>query len=122
VTHYLSLELRTRNFSISIIELIKTINITLLNRAIISQLLRSSTSIGANYCEASESESRKDFVHKIYVCRKEARETKYWLNLLAQTNPEKSSDLRELWKETHEILLILASMSRVRQAQRSSHK
>jgi len=76
------------------------------NKNIISQILRSATSVGANYCEANNAISKKDFKNKIFICRKEIQETKYWLELLALTNTEKTNDLRKLWKEAHELSLI----------------
>ncbi len=55
---------------------------------LIGQLGRSATSIGSNYCEADDDESRKDFKDKIGICKKEARETKYWLKMIVTTVPE----------------------------------
>jgi len=74
-----NLEGRTMKFSENIIDLIKTIKINEINKPIIKQLIRSATSIGANYNEANGASSRKDFKNKIFICKKEAKETKYWL-------------------------------------------
>ena len=60
---------------------------------LLSQLIRSGTSIGANYCEADHAESRKDFEHKIGICKKEANETKYWLRMIAKAVPEQRTDI-----------------------------
>ena len=100
------LEERTRNLSKNTLRLVKTISIGELNRNIVNQLLRSVTSVGANYCEANGASSKKDFVNKIYICRKEIQETKYWIELLAEVQESKKAELRILWKEAHELTLI----------------
>lgn len=73
-----------------------------------TQLIKSSGSIGANYCEATEAESKKDFQHKIGICKKETKETKHWLRLLACANPNLKDRFRSLWKEAQELLLIFS--------------
>lgn len=83
---------------------------TLMNRTLISQGIRSGTSIGANYMEADGAESKKDFQHKIAICKKEAKETMHWLRMLAKANPDRSGDCRKLWKESHELVLIFSSI------------
>jgi len=100
------LEERTTNFAENLIEFCKQIRITDLNNNTIKQLLKSGTSIGANYCEANNASSKKDFRNKIYICKKEASETKFWLRILAKSNPEQINKIRILWKETHELNLI----------------
>lgn len=100
------LEERTAKFGEQIISLcgkIKTNNIT---APLINQFVRSATSIGANYCEANNASSKKDFRNKIFICKKEAQETKYWLRMLAQAIPEKKEELKVLWKECQELTLI----------------
>ena len=82
-----------------------------INENIISQLAMSTTSVGANYCEANGASSRKDFRNKIFICRKEIQETKYWLEILAESNPEIKDKLRKLWKEAHELTLIFNKIS-----------
>lgn len=81
-----NLEQRTATFSKDIISFCRIINKDAINNPIISQLVRSATSIGANYYEANGASSKKDFKNKIYICKKEARETKYWLQIIAETN------------------------------------
>ncbi|MFN3302083.1 MAG: four helix bundle protein, partial [Patescibacteria group bacterium] len=93
------LEERTTKFSEDIIDFIKNLKRDEINRNIIVQLVRSATSIGANYCEANASSSKKDFRNKIYICKKEANETKYWLRLLAKAQPELKDKIRNFWKE-----------------------
>lgn len=76
----------------------------------ISQLVRAATSIGANYMEADCAESKKDFNHKIGICKKEAKETIHWLHMLATAIPDKKDECRKLWKEAHELTLIFSSI------------
>jgi len=100
------LEERTKRFSKSVIGLLKRIKRDELNKNIISQLIRSATSVGANYCEANGASSKKDFRNKIYICKKEIQETKYWIEMLATTNPERREEYIKIWKEAHELTLI----------------
>lgn len=101
---------RTTLFSKNIINLCKAIEQNIISKPLISQLIRSGTSIGANYSEANEACSRKDFINKIYIAKKEAKETKYWLNLTSHTCPEHKSLIDPLLKETQELLLILSAI------------
>ena len=71
------LEKRTEKFGASIVEFVNCIPQTVITTPVIDQLLRAGTSVGANYCEADDAVSKKDFRNKIGICRKEARETKY---------------------------------------------
>ncbi|MFC1647023.1 four helix bundle protein [Patescibacteria group bacterium] len=104
------LEDRTAKFAESIIDLVKSIKITSINKRIVEQLVGSGGSIGANYCEANEAESRKDFIHKISICKKEIKETKHWLRLLKRSNPEIKDQLNKLQIETRELLLIFSKI------------
>lgn len=81
-----------------------------ITRPIISQLIRSATSISANYCEANGASSKKDFKNKIYICKKEARETKYWLQLIAKAELDAKEECRRLWKEAQELTLIFSKI------------
>src|ERR1035437_7594602 len=83
-----NLEERTAKFSEDIIDFIKSIKRDDINKNLIIQLVRAATSIGANYYEANASSSKKDFRNKIYISKKEANETKYWLRLLSKYHPE----------------------------------
>ena len=96
---------RLTSFSISIILTIKNLPKTTENRIITSQLVRSSTSIGANYAEAINAISKMDFRNKIFISKKEASETRYWLRILEATNPE--LDASNELSEINELLLIL---------------
>lgn len=104
------LEERTALFSESIIDFIKTIKKDEIYSPIIQQLIRSATSIGANYYEANQASSKKDFKNKIYLCKKEANETKYWLRILAKAYSEEKENCRKLWKEAQELTLIFSKI------------
>jgi len=100
------LEERTTKLGKSIIIFLKEIPETTMTRPIISQLLRAATSIGANYCEADDAESKKDFEHKLGICKKESRETKYWLEILKTAEPKFSGKIDMLAQEAKELNLI----------------
>ena len=77
---------------------------------IIDQLIRSATSIGSNYCEADCAESRKDFEHKLGICKKESKESKHWLRMVARAVLELSNEARVLWREANELNLIFVTI------------
>ena len=104
------LEERTARFCIMIIDFTKTMPQDPVNNPLISQIVRSGTSIGANYMEADGAVSKKDFQHKISICRKEAKETKHWLRRLAHANPDRLKESRLLWKEAQKLTLIFSSI------------
>lgn len=104
------LEERTALLAEEIIKLVRIIPVSATNKRIIEQVVGSSGAIGANYCEANESESKKDFIHKMTIAKKEIKETQHWLRLLAVGVPEKTASLRALWKEAHELLLIFSKI------------
>jgi len=79
---------------------------------LIRQLVRSATSVGANYVEADEAGSKKEFTYRVSVCRREARETQYWLRMIGAANPELKDQARTLWRESKELVLILAAIHR----------
>jgi four helix bundle protein len=105
-----NLEERTIKFSEIVIVFAKKVRKDIVNTPMISQLVRSATSVGANYCEANGASSKKDFKNKIYICKKEAKETKYWLQLIASANLEHKEECRKLWKETHELTMIFSKI------------
>jgi len=106
------LEERTAKFGERVIEFCLELAANCVSGPLVNQLVRSSTSIGANYCEADDAESRKDFRHKIALCRKEARETKYWLRMIAKAMPARKADIAALWREAKELHLIFAAIIR----------
>jgi four helix bundle protein len=105
------LEERTAKFGESIVRFCNTIKGDVVSLPLISQLVRSGTSIGANYMEANAASSKKDFQNKIYICKKEAQETRHWLRMLAECHPERKDELRNLWKETQELVMIFQKIT-----------
>ena len=105
------LEERTALFGEKIIEFVLTLPKNGINNSLISQVVRSSTSIGANYMEANRASSKKDFRNKIRISLKEANETKHWIRMIAKANPDKKEKCREIWQEAHEITLIFSKIS-----------
>jgi four helix bundle protein len=109
------LEERTAKFGVSVIELCKKIEQNAITKPIINQIIRSATSIGANYMEANGASSKKDFINKIFICKKEAQETKHWLRMLSSSIDGKNEEIRKIWQECQELTLIfqkIASSSR----------
>ena len=103
-----SLEERTAKFAENIIKFVKKIPKTTENIPIITQLTKSGTSVAANYYEATEGESKKDFAHKIGIAKKEAKETKLWLRLVVASEPKLAEEARILYRETQEFILIFS--------------
>ena len=104
------LEERTAKFGENIIDFSKLIPKSVITIPLIGQLVRSGTSVGANYCEADCAESRKDFEHKLGICKKEAKESKHWLRMIAKASPELKNEAKILWKESNELQLIFISI------------
>ncbi len=104
------LEERTGRFGEMLIEFVKTLERNEINRPLIGQLVEAGTSIGANYMEADGAESKKDFKHKIAICKKEAKETKHWMRMIRKANPHKAVECQRLWQEAHELTLIFSSI------------
>jgi len=100
------LEERVGKFSEDIIDLVRKIKINITNKNIIEQLIRSATSIGANYFEANGSSSKRDFINKIAISKKEAIETQYWLRLLNKTDNYLKAEITNLWDEAKQIGMI----------------
>lgn len=110
LTNDYNLEERTAKFGEDVIRFCKTIRQDSINVSIISQLIRSSTSVGANYMEANGASSRKDFKNKIHICKKEVQETKHWLRMMAVCVSEKKEEIRKLWKEAQELTFIFGKI------------
>jgi four helix bundle protein len=111
-TRAFDLEERTATFGKAVIRFAKTLPTTAVTRSIVSQLVRSATSVGANYCEADDAESRLDFKHKIGICKKEAREVGHWLRMAVEAVPEAKDAARPLWLEARELNLIFNAIVR----------
>jgi four helix bundle protein len=90
------LEERTALFGERVIDFAAGVSLTPIVAPLITQLVKSATSIGANYCEADDAESKKDFRHKIGLCRKESRKTKYWFRMIARAVPTMKEAARPL--------------------------
>lgn len=110
--HSYNLEDRTAEFGENSIDLCKDIRQDAVTRPIISQLVRSATSIGANYMEANSASSRRDFRNKIFICKKESQETKHWLRMLLRCTSDKEKEIEILSKEVQELTLIFAKITR----------
>ena len=114
------LEDRTARFGEGIIEFAKSVSKDVITIPLVSQLIRAGTSIGSNYCEADCAESRKDFEHKLGICKKEAKETKHWLRMIAQAAPGTKEKARILWNESNELQRIFISIVRKSQLHKKS--
>lgn len=106
------LEERTAKFGEEIIEFAKKLPKNIITIPIISQLIRSAMSVGANYTEADCAETKKDFEHKIGICKKESRETRHWLRMAARAVPQALNKSRKLWQEANELNLIFITIVR----------
>jgi four helix bundle protein len=106
------LEERTAKLGEAVVLFAKRIAANEVSSVLIRQLVRAGTSIGANYCEANDAESKRDFRHKIGLCRKESKETKYWLRMIAAAHSELREEARPLWQEAKELNLIFSKIRR----------
>ncbi|HEX4125071.1 MAG TPA: four helix bundle protein [Tepidisphaeraceae bacterium] len=101
---------RTFAFAARVVRLCRTIERSAVNRALIGQLLRASTSIGANIEEAQSGQSRADFLSKVTIALKEAREAHYWLRLLVETEIVSRKRTAELLDESNQIICVLTAI------------
>jgi four helix bundle protein len=108
------LDERTALFGEAAIKLANGLSRTPVTTPLISQFVRSSTSVGANYMEAGAAQSGKDFDHKIGICKKEARETMHWLRMLVAADNSNRTDCRALWQEAHELTKIFSAILKKR--------
>ncbi len=106
-----NLEDRTGRFGQNVILFCKGLEENNINKPIINQLIRSATSIGANYCEANGASSKNDFRNKIFICKKESQETKHWLKMLSVCTPTKKIEIDKLWREAQELTLIFQKIT-----------
>jgi four helix bundle protein len=102
---------RTFEFSKRLIKFLKTLPKDPLVQTQVLQAIRSGTSIGANYREADGAESKRDFVHKIMICKKEAKETLYWLGLIRDGLEIGSAEIEWLINECRELVRIFGKIS-----------
>ena len=106
------LEERTAKFGESVIAFVKRAPVNCVTESLIRQLVDAGTSVGANYCEADDAGSKKEFRYRISVCKRESRESKHWLRLIAAAAPEFKNEARTLWVEAKELNLIFGSIYR----------
>ena len=106
------LEERTAKFGEAVIDFAKTIPLGPLTNRLVDQLVGCGTSVGANYCEADDAVSKKEFLVKINTCRKEARETKFFLRMIVRALPNLKPPARLLWQEAKELHLIFSKIRR----------
>ncbi|HSW46636.1 MAG TPA: four helix bundle protein [Phycisphaerae bacterium] len=106
------LEERTAAFGEAIVRLARKIPADSVTRPLISQLVRAGTSVGANYCEADDAGSKKEFRYRISICQRESRESKYWLRMVAGDAPTIADEARHHWREANELHLIFAAIYR----------
>jgi four helix bundle protein len=107
-----NLERRTKMFSLALIKFTAQLPGTREADVLSRQLLRSATSIGANYREANRGVSRADFVNKIGIVQKEASETQYWIELLIESGIAFKADAEKLHKESSELLAIFTAIGK----------
>lgn len=100
------LEERTAKFGEDVIKFCRQLPKDNITDPLINQLIKSATSVGANYSEADDAESKKDFKHKIGICKKEARESKHFLRMMAIASPSMNPGIQSLWQEAKELNLI----------------
>lgn len=110
-TNNYNLEERTAKFGEDIIGFCSVMKQDVITRPLINQLIRSGTSIGANYMEANGASSKKDFGNKIFICKKETQETKHWLRMMAKCLPEKGEEIGKLWQEAQELTMIFQKIT-----------
>ena len=106
------LEERTARFGEAIIGYAKKVPVNPVTEPLIGQIVRAGTSVGANYCEADDAGSKKEFRYRISVCKRESRESKHWLRMMAAAVPELADQARVHWREAKELHLIFSAIYR----------
>jgi len=106
------LEERTAVFGENVIDFAKAVPRNEVTRPLISQIVRSGTSVGANYGEADDAISNKDFRNKLATCKKEPRETKHWCRMIVRAEPQMRDGAAPIWQEAKELHLIFAAILR----------
>ena len=104
------LEERTATFGEAVVRFAKQLPMSPVVTPLISQSVRAGTSVGANYIEADDAHTKKEFLQKISTCKKEAKETKHWLRMIAAATPENRAGARELWQKAKELHLVFAAI------------
>ncbi|MGB9707505.1 MAG: four helix bundle protein [Microgenomates group bacterium] len=104
------LEERTLIFAKKVIYVCKKLSQNIVNFKLVDQVIRSAGSIGANYREANESLGKKDFIHRLRIARKEAKETSFWLELILEANKENADEINQLITECNQLRNILSAI------------
>jgi four helix bundle protein len=106
------LEERTAHFGEAVIDFAKAIPQNAVTNRIVNQLVGAATSVGANYVEADDAVSKKEFLKSIGTCKKEAREAKHFLRMAVRAVPKLKPEARKLWLEARELHLIFSKIWR----------
>ena len=104
------LEERTARFGEDVIAFVKKLPVNKITERIIPQLVGAGTGVGSNYCEVDCAESNKDFIHKMSIANKEAKESKHFLRMASVAVPEVTPEGRTLWKKAHELNMIFMTI------------
>jgi four helix bundle protein len=104
------LEERVKEFGKNTIVFVKKLKLDSINRPLVSQIVRSATSVGANYMEANQACSKKDFRNKISICRKEANKTKHWFSMIETSDNVQTPEFKKLENEAHQLTLIFSKI------------
>lgn len=110
--HEYDLEERTAKFGEEVVTFARKLPKDPVTMPLISQIVRAGTSVGANYVEADDAHTKKEFLLKIATCKKEAKETKHWLRMIVTAAPETKNEARRLWQEAKELQLIFSAIYR----------
>lgn len=103
---------RSYEFALKIIKFVRIMPRDIASAVLVKQLIRAGTSIGANIEEAQGASSKKDFINKMNIAKREVRETKYWLRLIMDSETLNNIQSRDLIKEVDELIKILTAISR----------
>lgn len=106
ITKTYDLEERTAKFGETVIEFCNKVPRNPITDPLITQLVKCGTSVGANYCEADDAESKSDFRHKIGIVKKESREAKHFIRMIVKAVPRLEHEAKPLWQEAKELNLI----------------
>ena len=114
LNHQNDLAERTARFGEAVIAVCKRLPRSPINDPLSGQVVRSAAGIGANYAEANDADSKKDFARRVNICLREAKETKHWLRMIAAAEPSIKDEARRLWQEAKELTKIFAAILRRR--------
>ncbi|MEK9186549.1 MAG: four helix bundle protein [Patescibacteria group bacterium] len=116
ITKKYDLAERTAKFGEVVIDFVKLLPKSPINYSLISQVVRSATSVGANYMEADGAESKKDFFYKISLCKKESKETMHWFRMISKADLQNTDTCKKLWQEAKELSLIFSAIIKNRKS------